>query len=187
MPGLTVTEKEHWKDRIGKRIDKRIEGIYAEDPNLKERIERDARARALASLNLTDLDAEMNHIEAEEKRLEKRKEALHKEMLAKVRGTAIEDIDDGCGGYYPHRYEQEVDQAIERRRAVHADELLVEDQHGQRILQLRDERDNLLDTVWLATSPTQIRELWVKVSALLDEQPTQLERDALAIEPASDA
>jgi hypothetical protein len=57
MPGLTVTEKEHWKDRIGKRIDKRIEGIYAEDPNLKERIERDARARALASLNLTDLDA----------------------------------------------------------------------------------------------------------------------------------
>ncbi len=30
--GLTVTEKEHWKDRIARRIDKRIEAIFAEEP-----------------------------------------------------------------------------------------------------------------------------------------------------------
>ena len=34
MSGLTVTEKEHWKDRINRRIDKKIEVISAEDPNL---------------------------------------------------------------------------------------------------------------------------------------------------------
>ncbi len=41
MPGLTVTEKGHWKDRIEKRIDKKIEAISAEDPNLLHRIQRD--------------------------------------------------------------------------------------------------------------------------------------------------
>ncbi|MCB9941301.1 MAG: hypothetical protein H6823_23965 [Planctomycetaceae bacterium] len=34
MPGLTITEKEHWKERIGKRIEKKIEVIFGEDPNL---------------------------------------------------------------------------------------------------------------------------------------------------------
>ena len=50
MAGLTVTEKTHWKDRIGRRIDKRIEAIYAEEPNLNDRVQRDARQRALQSL-----------------------------------------------------------------------------------------------------------------------------------------
>ncbi len=34
MPGLSVSEKNHWKERLSKRIDKRIEAIAAEDPNL---------------------------------------------------------------------------------------------------------------------------------------------------------
>jgi hypothetical protein len=36
--------------------------------------------------------------------------------------------------------------------------------------------------VWLATSPAQIRTLWSKVGALLGDESTQLEREALAIE-----
>ena len=27
MPGLTVTEKEHWKQRIARRMDKRIDEL----------------------------------------------------------------------------------------------------------------------------------------------------------------
>ena len=49
MSGLTVTEKEHWKKRISRRIDKRIEVITAGDPDFFERIDRDARQRALES------------------------------------------------------------------------------------------------------------------------------------------
>ena len=54
MSGLTVTEKEHWKNRIARRIDKRIEAITADDPNFFERIERDARKQALESLGLAE-------------------------------------------------------------------------------------------------------------------------------------
>lgn len=47
MPGLSVREKNHWKERLSKRIDKRIEVIAAEDPNLLERVKRDAHDRAM--------------------------------------------------------------------------------------------------------------------------------------------
>ena len=72
------------------------------------------------------------------------------------------------------------------RQAVYEDELLVENETGQRILKLREEKDNLLDTVWLATSPKQIKELWSKVAELLGDDQTQLQRDALVIIPAEE-
>ena len=47
MPGLTVTEKEHWRDRVARRIDKRIERIAAAEPNLMDRVKRDALPQAV--------------------------------------------------------------------------------------------------------------------------------------------
>ena len=40
--------------------------------------------------------------------------------------------------------------------------------------------------IWLATSPSQVRELWTKVGELLGDEPTALEREALAIPPAGE-
>lgn len=40
--------------------------------------------------------------------------------------------------------------------------------------------------IWLATSPTQVRQLWTKVAELLGEEPTQLEREALPIRPSGE-
>jgi hypothetical protein len=60
---------------------------------------------------------------------------------------------------------------------------LAEHELGRRIAALRQERERLIDTVWLATSSAAIRELWAKVGQLLEDEPTQLEREALAIEP----
>ena len=54
------------------------------------------------------------------------------------------------------------------------------------MLTLRQEKDELLDVVWLAASGTEIRQLWQKVVELLGDEQTQLQKDALAIEPAAD-
>jgi len=178
MPGLSVTEKEHWKDRIGRRIDKRIESIAAEEPNLLDRVHREAHERALRSLDLDQLHAEKESIEEQHEALEKREFEVEREMLAKVRGVPPESIEG-----QPYRYDQEVTRAVERRQAVFEDELLAESERGRRILQLRLERENLLDVVWLATSPKQLKTLWSKVAELLGDEPTALVRDALAIEP----
>jgi len=181
--GLTITEKEHWKDRIARRIEKRIEAIFAEEPNLEDRIQREARQRALSSLGLSDQQTELDEIEKQKDALEKREKQIGKAMLARVRGVPVENIDD----YGVYRYNTEVDNAVQRRQAVHEEELLAENEHGQQILRLRREKEDLLDTVWLATSGAQIKELWSKVADLLDDEQTQLQRDALAIKPESDA
>ena len=104
-------------------------------------------------------------------------------MVAVVRGVTIEDLDDGC---YYGRYNNEVDQAIDKRKGVIEDELLAESDLGREILKLRAERESLLDAIWLATSPRQVKDLCSKVAELLGDEPTQLERDALAIPPVAD-
>ena len=182
MSGLTITEKEHWKKRIARRIDKRIEAITADDPNFFERIERDARKQALESLGLAEYQTELDGIERQKETLEKREKQLHKAMVAKVRGVDPDDLD----GYYLYRHDSEVDNAVKRRKAVHEDGLLAESELGQQVLRLRQEKDELLDVVWLATSGTEIRQLWRKVAELLGDEQTQLQKDALAIEPLVD-
>jgi uncharacterized membrane protein YheB (UPF0754 family) len=177
--GLTVTEKEHWKDRIARRIGKRIEAIFAEETNLQDRIRREAHQRALSSLGLSAEQAELDEVEQQEKALEKREQQIKRAMLARVRGVPVSEIDD----YSSYRHDEEVSKAVKRRQAVHDDELLAENERGREIVRLRQEKEDLLDTVWLATSGTQIKELWLKVAELLDAPQTQLQREALAIKP----
>jgi hypothetical protein len=183
MPSLTVTEKEHWKDRISRRIEKRVEALHAADPNLMDRIHRDARQRALNSLGLADWQSELDNIEHQKEQLEKRSKLVLKSMLAHVRGVPVDDLDDT---YYGFHCNEEVKTAVNKRQKVHEDELLGECDVGREILRLREEQEDLLDTVWLATSPSQLKTLWTKVSELLGAEPTRLEREALAI-PALDA
>ncbi len=182
MSGLTVTEKEHWKKRIARRIEKRIEAITAGDPNFFERIDRDARQRALESLGLAEYQTELDEIERQKETLEKGEKRLHKAMLAKIRGVEPDDLDD----FFSYRRDSEVDNAVKRRKAVHEDELLAESELGQQVLRLRQEKDELQDVVWLASSPKQIKALWEKVAELLGDDQTQLQRDALAIEAVAD-
>ena len=147
MPGLTVSEKNHWKDRLSKRIDKRLEAIAAEEPNLLDRVKRESRERAMASLTVADLQTDVGAIEKQEEELLQRKSLLHRTMLARVRRVPLETIDHS---YTPNYYNNEVENAIKSRQGIHEDELLAESEVGRRILQLRREKENLLDTVWLA-------------------------------------
>jgi hypothetical protein len=177
MSHLTVTEKEHWKERISRRIDKAIEAIYAAHPDLKTRIADGARSEALRSLGVAQLQQRIDMIEESEKRTSKEKEATYKQMLAIVTGKSV----DALPHYYAHP--NEVSGAIARRQSVHEEELLARDPQGKRVLALRREKEELLDTVWLATSGKQIKELWQSVAELLSDEPTVLQTQALRIEP----
>lgn len=179
MPSLTVTEKEHWKERISQRIKKRIDLIVAQDPQLFERIKREARQRALVSLGLADMHAEMEEIERQTQQLSERETAIQRQMLAKVRGVPVDALHDGYR--YGHR-DPEVEQTIERRSTVHEDELLAESEIGRQVVKLRDDEASVLDAVWLATSPKELKTLWEKVSQCLGEEHSRLISDALAIE-----
>lgn len=179
MSQLTVTEKEHWKERISRRIDKAIETVYAEQPGLRSRIAEAAQSEALKSLGLLELQRQLDKLAEAEKRTAKQKESSQKQMLAIVKGVNVDELPSYS--YYSSAF-QEVTTAVNRRQAIHEEELLARDPHGKRILKLRHEKDELLDTVWLATSSKQIKELWQSVALLLREEPTELQTQALRIE-----
>jgi hypothetical protein len=174
MPNLTVTEKEHWKERIARRLDKRTEVLTASDPCLMDRIRDQARQRALQSLGLAAVQAELDSVEKQKEDLERRERQAHRAMLATVRRVPVEEVDD-----YIHYQHADVSSVIQRRQAIHEEELLADDALGQEILRLRHEKENLLDTIWLATSPNQIRQLWQKVIELLGDEQTTLQKEAV--------
>ncbi len=137
MPSLTVTEKEHWKDRIARRIDKKIETLAARNANLLDRVDNDARDRALQSLGLTELQAELDTVEGQREALDRRERQAHRAMLASVRGVPVEAVDD-C--WHHSSLHQEVSNAVRRRQSVHEEELLAEDPVGQQILRCARKR-----------------------------------------------
>ena len=181
MP-LTTTEKQHWRDRIGKRIDKKIAAITAVEPGLFARIESEARTRAIQSLGIAELMAEQERVEQQQKALESREEQLSRQVLSHLRGVPPQTIDT----YAVTRSDIEVNNAIKARQVVHEETLLREHEIGRQVTQLRLERENLLDTVFLATSPVQVRDLWQKVSDLLGDELSQLQREAMKIAPPNE-
>jgi hypothetical protein len=184
MP-LSVTEKQHWRDAIARRIDRRVESLRAAHPALFERLRREAHAEALDSLGLAEAYAELEAVREAEKALARHRTAAQRAMTAALRGVPIEEVPDSA----PIRYgldlplPVEVHEALTRRQAAHEATRLAGDPVGRELARLETEKESLLDTVWLATSPGAIRQLWTKVAALLGEEPTPLEREALAIEP----
>lgn len=89
MPGLTVTEKEHWKNRIAKRIERKIETLKASDPGLFTRLAIQARQRTLDNLGLSDLTQRLEEVEKREQECQKQKVRIEREMVAVVRGVTV--------------------------------------------------------------------------------------------------
>ena len=183
MAGLTLGEKEHWKERIAKRIDQRIETVLAKaDPTLLQRVEKDAQARAYKSLGIDGQQRELDAIKKQKEELEQRERRLLAEQNAIVNGTSVErELEDSA--YYDRN---SVENAVDARAKALESEILAESEIGRQVLSLREEKDNLLDTVWLATSSSQIKELWEQVNTLLEIKPTALEEKALKIAPVQD-
>jgi len=128
-----------------------------------ERINQAAREKALNSLGIDELQRCLDRIEHQEKLLGARREKACREMAAKLRGVPVRQVPKTS------RYgiETEVSATVSKRQAVHEQELLAETPRGREILTLRQEKDNLIDTVWLATSSKQVKDLWQEVDDML--------------------
>ncbi len=182
--GLTVAEKEHWKERIAKRINHRVETLVAkQDPTLLQRVEQEARDKAYASLGIDAQRNELEELQKQKENIEKRERRLRAEQRAVLRGTTVEEELEQS--YY--RSDGVVETAVSARARALETEILAQSGLGKQVLALREEKDNLLDTVWLATSSSQIKELWEQVNTLLGVTPTALEERALKIAPVQES
>lgn len=166
---LTVTEKNHWKERIAKRIERAVEELLAKyDSSFHTKIELQARQRAIDSLGIAEQYRRMDEIKTEVKTLE-----AERSQLAEIIDRTLIPSTEHCRGWYDTA--ARIERIIKDRQAVYEKELLSETPLGHRILKLRREQEDLLDTVWMATSPIQIRQLWNQVKQLLGQEMTELQ------------
>ena len=176
MP-LTVKEKEHWKEQIEKRIDKAIAEIYRNEGNEWRRsLQEKVNSEALKRLGLTnymkrylDLDSKVEKLRAEQSKLVESNEETFKdksnEKLRWVRGHEL------------------IETVVKLEAEIVEKERLGDSESGQKILRLMREKEELLDTIWLATSPVQIRSLWSDFTELVAVEPTRLQKQAIAYAP----
>jgi hypothetical protein len=168
---ITITEKQHWKERIEARINKRIEHLKSGNPQLFVEVADQARVKAVASLGIKQDHAALVALEKKEKDLELQKKALIATLYQKLTGEC------SAGEYWVR---SKIDGRISEQQAKHQDELLLSHELGREIARLNSEKENLLDTVWLATSPRQVTDLWQKVITLLGDQTTEFQREVLS-------
>ena len=176
MAGLSVTEKTFWKERIAARIARRIEAIRRSTRRCSTGSSARRTPRRWSRSAWRQSYAELEQVRVEEAALARRRKDAQRAMLAALRGVPPGEVTDGYGVPYgselpvPH----EAAQALARRQAAHQERLLGDDPVGREIARLEVERDGLLDVVWLACSPAQIKQLWSKVGDLLGDEPTRL-------------
>lgn len=170
---LTITEKNHWKDRIAQRIDKRIDQIKRANPKLFHGIAEKAKAEAIKNAKIGKHLVRIAEIEQTRATLDDEKDSLinsaHRELFGNVHS-------------YSYNRRTEIDARIAEHQRQIEEELLKKDTVGREVAELRMEKENLLDTVWLATSPRQVTNLWDKALKLLGEQSTSFQKEILSNE-----
>ena len=166
---LTVREKEHWVERIRAKIDKAICLLIVEkDPDFLKKVDEQAKAMVVKELGL---DKDLAAYEA----LEKQKIQLEADMAA-ARDKLAKVFK--MGSYYRTDlltiYAQ-----IKKRAEPYRSVVLVKTALGKKVLALENEKETVLDSLWLATTTAQIKELWTAISEMLGDVPTDIEKKAL--------
>ncbi len=175
---LTVTEKEHWKVRIGRKISQAIADLVErEEPGYLNRIGNEARKEAIKHLGLADLLAREESLEDQEKKVRRDKDEVHRQLAAAVRHVSSDEVRNNS--YY---HSSEWEQAIQKRQEAEERRLMATSPLGAVILKLKREEEELLDTVWLATSSKQIKDLWRGVAELVSAEPTRLQKQAMQVD-----
>jgi hypothetical protein len=179
MP-LTVKEKEHWKERIEKKIEKAIEKAYRDEgQGLRETVRQEARTRVMKRYGLENYMKQHDSLTTQIEGLKSQQATLSEEASKSLGSMATRSH-----FMSPHSFIEDV---IRREASDVEKEILQESEVGKKILRLEREREELTDTIWLATSPVQIRSLWKDFSSMLTEEPTELQKQALTYEAPEDS
>ena len=187
---LTVTEKEKWVTIISSRIDEKIARIIAEkDPKLHERIQKEAEKETLVRLDVVE----------EQKKLAsllKKAEALAQVVLETLHAQRVKlgyAASDPYQSYYSYASSKPIVvnsskfgveslyPCYNSKLAKIKAELKAASVVGPEIAVLENEKRTLTETIWLASSDTQMKTLWNAVNDLLGNEASGLEKIALGL------
>lgn len=172
---ISVTEKEHIRELIEKRINAEIERISTENKQDADDIKAKARAQAIAALGLTQAIEDLDALELQLTKLnEKRSKLEHK---------TLELLNIDISRNYNRNPRQAIDAKIASASVSYEKTLIDAHPKLMKINELKAEKDNLLQTIWIATSNTQVKQMFDYLNALLGTKPTAFEQMAQKIPP----
>lgn len=162
---LTITEKQHWKERIEARIEAEIKRLKADDREFFQQVSVEAKDAAVQKLGIATASAKLKKLAERIQNLRDEHESLQNETARKL----------NIGYFYNGSCA--IQSAINEMVPVEEERLMKEHPLGKRVVALGEEKESLLDTVWLATSSPQIRELWQQVDRILGVSSTGLQAE----------
>lgn len=174
MTRLTVTEKDHWKSRIEARTDRAIEHLKASDLKLVVQLNTDVEYEAHKAMGTDALFKEHCDIKHQIKALESQLKSVERSIHRHAAGSGCSKPDSD------HDLSYKFNQMLERHKKLASGAILSRSPTGRAILRLQEEKEAILDTVWLATSSKQIRDLWSKVADVLQDDCTDLQKQILS-------
>ncbi len=176
---ITVTEKEHWRKRLAARIERRIDALVAAtQPGFLLQVEDSTKTKAQSALGIEQELIAAKELESKAETASKKAKELKAKAFAKAKRRATSTV-----GYQYHT-DHALTALVESEAKHYRTAIMEETELGRQILRLEQEKEELLDTIWLATSPKQIKELWTALGELLEATPTNLQANALKSEPA---
>ena len=184
MSRLTVAEKQHWKNRISKKLDRAIDRLWSKETGLKASFT--AQAERMMENRFSDLSfAEIRKSKKVIKETEARLKVLEKECLELKRGVLV-GFSEQTGFLSDFQVGNRYEVAMKKKVDAEMAEVMAAHPIGCEILELEREKEELLDTIWLATSNVQLKSLWTRFAELIDEAPTSMQSEAIALLPVED-
>lgn len=171
---ISVTEKEHIKDLIEKRINAKIEQIQIENKADLDMIKEQAKINGIEALGLTETMATIESIDDQITKLTEKRN--------KLEIKALESLGVDSNRVY-NRYREHINNKIATAAAISEKKLIDAHPNLKQISALKDEKENLLQTIWIATSNTQVKQLFDYLNSLLGVNPTSFEQMAQRIPP----
>jgi hypothetical protein len=182
MAIVKTSDRSLWETCLTALITRRINDLSQTHSDLFDDIRHQARQQAVTELGLVELEGAAAQLQKERAALDLGQRRIEREQLAVLRGCTPAEIPDADLSIA----RQSVVRAIETHADACEPLLLAECAPGRECLELNEERERLLETVLLATTAAQLKELWQRLTARLDEPATPLQRHALGLTETDD-
>lgn len=185
--GISIKEKEHWKERIERKIQQRIDRLIADkSPDFLRKVALDAKNEARRKLGLLENYDSRRKLECAVAELDstyRSQRAPFERDIKKLQDEEAASILKISVNAVSWNDRELADLELCRLAKPYENQIMSRDETGRNILNLQKEQEQMLDTVWLATSPKQIRDLWASTTELLQSESTELQAAALLTEP----
>lgn len=175
MSTLASGVRSELRDRLDRKFKAAIEALEErEDPGFSERLEKQANEDAQTALGIRKLLERDEQIRTEQTGLEEESAELRRQIVAVATNAPLESLQSkNCS-----RWDWE--RVLDKRAAVEQQRLMEASPLGRKMLALQKEQDELVDTIFLATSAKEVKLLWQRVTELLSAKDTPLQEAALA-------